>query len=139
MIEFFYETDFKLSNEPQYSDWIGRVVISEEASLGALNYIFCDDVYLLDINKKFLSHDTYTDIISFDYSENELIAGDVFISVQRVKANSIKFKTGFHQELLRVMSHGVLHFLGYNDKSEKECMAMREKENEKIKMFHVEH
>lgn len=139
MIEFFYETNFRLSSESRYSDWISRIIISESATVGALSYIFCDDDYLLGINQKFLSHDTYTDIISFDYTENNLLAGDVFISVERVKANSLKFGRSFHDELLRVMSHGALHFLGYNDKSKREIMTMRQKEDEKIKMFHVEH
>ncbi len=139
MIEFFYETDFELENETNYSDWISRIVVSENRRADGVSFIFCDDDYLLEINQKYLYHDTLTDIITFDYCDNALVNGDVFISVVRVRENAYKFKIGFEEELLRVMSHGVLHLLGYNDKTEEEIGLMRSKEEEKIKMFHVEH
>jgi rRNA maturation RNase YbeY len=104
-----------------------------------LDYIFCDDEYLLKINQDYLDHDTYTDIITFPYGDLNVIAGDIFISVERVKENAVNFRVDFELELKRVMAHGVLHLLGYGDKSEEEVLQMRLKEDEKIKLFHVEH
>ncbi len=138
MIDFHYETDFSISSETHYADWICRVVTSEDSNVGPLEYVFCDDDYLLKINQKYLNHDTYTDIISFDYSTAREVSGDIFISVNRLKDNARKYKTSFEKELRRVMVHGVLHFLGYNDKSDRERDIMRRKEEEKIRMFHVE-
>ncbi|MGB5369835.1 MAG: rRNA maturation RNase YbeY, partial [Flavobacteriaceae bacterium] len=93
----------------------------------------------LELNKKYLSHDTYTDIISFDYSEGRSIAGDIFVSVERVRENAKLFGTTFVEELRRVMAHGLLHLMGYKDKSKKDIEIMRRKEMEKMKLFHVEH
>ena len=138
MIEFHYETDFRISGEKYFADWISRVMKSEGSMAIQLDYIFCNDDFLLDINTKYLGHDTYTDIISFDYSEGKQLAGDIFISVDRVEDNAKRFATGFDQELLRVMAHGILHLMGYNDKTLEEVILMRSKEEEKIKMFHVE-
>ncbi len=138
MIDFHFETDFKIGSESVYSDWVTQVITSEGFILRQVDYIFCDDAYLLDINQKHLGHDTYTDIITFDYSEGKSIAGDVFISIERIEENAKKFKEEFLNELLRVMAHGVLHLMGYSDKSEKEIAVMRQKEEEKIKLFHVE-
>jgi rRNA maturation RNase YbeY len=139
MIEFHYETDFKLLQEVKLADWISRVIASENCMANQIDYIFCDDTYLLALNQKYLSHDTYTDIITFDYSEARQIRGDIFISVERIKENSENLNVCFEEELLRVMSHGVLHLLGYEDKVDKDKAQMRKKEDEKIKMFHVEH
>ena len=138
MINFHFETDFKIGSESVYSDWVTQVITSEGFIWEQVDYIFCDDAYLLDINQKHLGHDAYTDIITFDYSEGKSIAGDVFISIERVKENAKKFKQEFQNELLRVMAHGVLHLMGYSDKSEKEIAVMRQKEEEKINLFHVE-
>ena len=138
MIEFHYEYDFKLKNEKEYSDWLKRVISSEQKQLNGLNFIFCSDDYLLDINQKYLNHDTYTDIISFDYSEGNLLQGDIFISIDRIKENALKFKVSFEEELRRVMVHGILHYSGYNDKTSEEKELMRNKEDNKINMFHVE-
>ncbi len=138
MIEFFYEGDFKLSSLDDYSHWINRVILSEEALVGNLNYIFCDDKYLLKINQKHLNHNTFTDIITFDYSEGQVVSGDIFISTERVKDNAGIFSKTFQEELLRVMVHGILHLLGYNDKTKDEAIVMRNKEEEKVKLFHVE-
>jgi rRNA maturation RNase YbeY len=137
MITFNYENDFTLLQEQTYDEWIGAIIKSESKSLGEINYIFCDDDYLLDINIKHLNHDYYTDIITFNYCEGDLISGDLFISSDRVKDNAQTYQVSFEEELLRVMSHGVLHLIGYNDKSEAEELIMRKKEDEKIKMFHV--
>ncbi len=139
MIEFFYEGDFELNSSKSYSYWISRVIASEKGLLGNLNFIFCDDEYLLALNQKHLNHDTFTDILSFDYSEGQVLSGDIFISTQRVTENARVFNIKFQEELLRVMAHGVLHLLGFNDKTSGEVEVMRRKEEEKIKMFHVEH
>ena len=121
-----------------YKKWIERVISSEGKRLGEISYIFCDDDYLLDINQRFLSHDTYTDIISFDDSIGNLLNGDIYISTERVRENALEFNEDFETELKRVLVHGILHYCGYNDKSDEDAMLMREKESEKIKLFHVE-
>ncbi len=139
MILFHYETDFALEKESNYIDWIQKIITSEQKTVGELNYIFCDDEYLHNINVNYLNHNTLTDIISFDYTDGDTISGDIFISVQRVRENAADFDVDFHQELLRVMSHGVLHYCGFKDKSSDEAQLMRQKEDEKIAMFHVEH
>ncbi|WP_339710879.1 rRNA maturation RNase YbeY [uncultured Kriegella sp.] len=138
MIEYHYETEFKLESETNFSDWISRLLQSEQAILGHLNYIFCSDDYLLKINQQYLLHSDFTDIITFDYSEGKTISGDVFISVDRVRDNAGAFGVSFSDEILRVMAHGILHLLGFGDKSEEESRMMRLKEEEKMKLFHVE-
>jgi probable rRNA maturation factor len=139
MIEFNYETDFELKDEAAYADWLARVIESEDKTEGEINYIFCDDEYLLAKNIEFLNHDTLTDIISFDYTMGNLISGDIFISVERVKENAADFNVTFEEELKRVIVHGVLHYCGYKDKTPEDEQIMRAKEEEKIVMFHVEH
>ena len=139
MINFYYETDFELGNEEVFLNWISRVIISEKYFEGTINYIFCDDEYLHKINLEYLNHDDLTDIISFDYSEGKALNGDFFISVERVKDNAKDFKVAFDEELKRVLIHGVLHCCGYKDKTDSDILLMRQKEDEKIKMFHVEH
>ena len=139
MIEFHYEIDFTIDEEPEYRSWVLRICVSENLEAGDLSFIFCADDYLLELNKKYLSHDTYTDIISFDYSEGRSIAGDIFVSVERVRENAKLFGTTFVEELRRVMAHGLLHLMGYKDKSKKDIEIMRRKEMEKMKLFHVEH
>lgn len=139
MISFNYELEFQLENEEQYSSWISNVISSENKKEGDINYIFCDDEYILEINKQYLDHDYYTDIISFDYSVGNELHGDIFVSIERVRENAIEFDVTFDEELKRVLAHGVLHYCGYKDKTEEEELIMRFKEDEKIKMFHVEH
>ncbi|MBL7471476.1 rRNA maturation RNase YbeY [Robertkochia sediminum] len=139
MIDFHYETDFTLEQESIYREWIQKSVASEGLSCGAINYIFCDDAYLHRINIEYLDHDTLTDIISFDYTDGKTISGDIFISVERVSENADLFAVSFQEELKRVMIHGVLHYCGYKDKTEKESQQMRAKEEEKMALFHVEH
>lgn len=138
MISFNYETNFELTNEAQYEEWIADVIESEYKTEGEINYIFCDDAYLLEKNIEFLDHDTLTDIISFDYTMGNLISGDVFISIERVKENAVEYNVLFEEELRRVMAHGVLHYCGYKDKTEEDEQIMRVKEEEKMKLFHVE-
>ncbi|WP_228853110.1 rRNA maturation RNase YbeY [Aegicerativicinus sediminis] len=128
MISFNYQTDFELNNEKAYSKWISNVIQNENASEGDINYIFCTDDYLLKINQDYLQHDTYTDIISFDYSVGKELHGDIYISVDRVKENSLLYGESFHSELKRVMVHGVLHYCGYKDKSPEDVSLMRGKE-----------
>lgn len=138
MITFNYETDFELQNEADYEAWIETIIESEDFTEGEINFIFCDDSYLHKINVEYLDHDTFTDIISFDYTIGNLISGDIFISIERVKENAKEYEVSFDKELLRVMSHGILHYCGYKDKSEEDSNLMRQKENEKMEMFHVE-
>lgn len=138
MISFNYETSFKLTNEIQIATWISEVILSENKKEGEINYVFCDDNYLLNLNNQYLNHDTLTDIISFDYSVGNELHGDIFISVERVEENAVDFSVGFEEELKRVLVHGILHYCGYKDKTEEQEKEMRQKENEKIKMFHVE-
>src|SRR5690606_32545534 len=139
MINFNYESDFKLNEEKQFSDWLSQVIKSEKCTEGEINYIFCDDEYLHKMNVEFLDHDELTDIISFDYSEKKLLNGDVFISVDRVMDNAKSYDVPFEEELKRVAVHGILHYCGYKDKTTAEAALMRQKEEEKIKLFHVEH
>ena len=139
MISFNYENDFELTNESDFINWIEKVILSENKKLGEINYIFCDDDYLLEINKEHLNHDDLTDIISFDYSLGNELSGDIFISTERVLDNSKDFNVSFENELSRVIIHGVLHYCGYKDKTVDDEVIMRNKEEEKLKMFHVEH
>src|SRR5690606_7448512 len=139
MIEFHFKSEFLMNNKSDYSDWISRILESEGFSLGQLDYIFCTDQALLEINKEYLGHDTLTDIISFDYSTGKVLSGDIFISTERVAENAKTFAVSFDNELLRVMSHVLLHLMGYGDKAEDEVLEMRRKEEEKIQLFHVEH
>lgn len=132
MVLYNYETNFKLTNESILSDWILNIISSYNFSLGEINYIFCDDNYLLELNKKFLNHDTLTDIISFDDTIGNLVNGDIFISIERVKENANLFNVSFEEELHRVMIHGVLHYLGLKDKSNKEKELMRNAENKAL-------
>jgi len=139
MISFNYELDFKLEDEAIYSEWISKVIRSESKNEGDINYIFCDDSYLTELNQQYLDHDTLTDVISFDYSEGNELHGDIFISIERVRDNAADFKVSFEEELKRVLVHGVLHYCGYKDKSEVDEKLMRQKEEEKMKLFHVKH
>lgn len=130
MVRYFTEdTDFKFKGKLLNNKWYKFVAESEVRKLGDINVIFCSDNYLLDINIKYLHHDYFTDIITFDYSEGKTISGDLFISVDSVKENAVFYKTEFEDELNRVLVHGVLHLIGYDDHSEEEIATMRSKEN----------
>ena len=129
MITFNYETSFQLKNQNIIEHWVDTIVSDQEFSIGEINYIFCDDAYLHKLNVEFLQHDTLTDVISFDNTLGKLISGDIFISVERVEDNAKDFKVTFEDELHRVMIHGVLHYMGYKDKSEEDKIRMREVEN----------
>ena len=110
-------------------DQINRLVENEGKQLGELGIIFCSDQYLLEMNRKYLQHDYFTDIITFNYNENQVVKGDLFISSERVKDNAEKYAVNFRQELYRVIYHGLLHLTGYDDKTDEERLLMREKEN----------
>lgn len=138
MILFNYEIDFKLADEDKFKEWICTIIRSEKRVVGEVNYIFCDDDYLHAINMQYLNHDTLTDIISFDYTEGDVVSGDIFISIERVVENAKDFSVSFDEELKRVLAHGVLHYCGYKDKTKQDEVLMRQKEDEKILLFHVE-
>ena len=138
IINFYSENQFELQDKELYENWIKEVIASEGKKTGEISFIFCDDDYLLDINQKYLDHDTYTDIISFDNTLGRILQGDIYISTERVAENSETFEVNFEEELRRVMVHGILHFAEYPDKTEEEKRLMRQKEEEKMKMFHVE-
>ncbi len=129
MIAFHYETSFELTNENFLNDWINTIVLSHGYTIGEINYIFCDDTYLHKLNLDFLQHDTLTDIISFDSTLGKLIGGDIFISVERVVENAKDYKVSFTNELHRVMIHGVLHYMGFKDKSIVDKKRMRKEED----------
>jgi len=111
------------------SGWIKDVIVNEGKSLGDISFIFCSDNYLLEINRKYLEHDFFTDIITFDYVRESIISGDIFISVERVKENAVQFSKSFENELNRILVHGVLHLIGYKDKSKQEKDLMTQKED----------
>jgi probable rRNA maturation factor len=129
-INFFSEAiSFQLENTTKISEWIGKTISEESKTPGDINYIFCSDEYLHKMNVEHLSHDTYTDIITFNYCMADIINTDIFISIDRVKENAITYNTTFLTELHRVIIHGVLHLVGYDDKAEDDQVIMRAKED----------
>ncbi|XMD99296.1 MAG: rRNA maturation RNase YbeY [Candidatus Karelsulcia muelleri] len=128
MINFIYETKFNLYNEILFSKLLGFIFKKEKKKIKKINYIFCEDKFLIKINKKFLKKNSYTDVLTFKYSENNIISGEIFISINRIKFNSLKFKNSFYDELKRVIIHAGLHLIGYNDikKYEKNLMSKKE-------------
>ena len=138
MIEYAFQTDFQLTHPDVHSAWLKEVALSEGCEIDGLQYVFVSDDELYEMNVKYLNHNTLTDIITFDYSENRSLSGDLFISIDRVRDNAETFKASFDVELRRVMVHGLLHLAGYGDKSPEDEQLMRRKEDEKLKMFHVE-
>lgn len=138
MIEYAYEAGNELVDSKKYTKWLKKVVTEEGATVGAICYIFTSDEKVREINKEYLDHDYYTDIITFNYNSADTISGDIFISVERVADNAKHYMVTYEEELRRVMIHGVLHLLGYNDATEQEKATMRRLEEEKLQMFHVE-
>lgn len=136
-INFFSEeVPFSLKEKRKRKIWLKQIAETENHKISELNYVFCSDEYLLGINIEYLNHDTYTDIITFDNSEEEgIIEGDIFISIERVKENSVSLKVTEEKELSRVISHGLYHLLGYKDKSKSEASLMRSKEEFAINLF----
>jgi probable rRNA maturation factor len=137
MIVFFNEDiDFKFQGKNKFKSWLKKVADKEGFSINNLNYIFCSDEYLHKINLEYLDHDTYTDIITFDNSEEESsIEGDIFISIERVRENSQTLNTIFEDELKRVIVHGLLHLCGYDDHTPEDKAEMRRLESENISIF----
>ena len=130
MISYFFEdTDFIFKGKALNNKWLRIVAESEIRRLGQISIIFCSDNYILDINQRYLQHDYFTDIITFDYCEDDRLSGDLFISVDSVRENAIEYGTSFNDELNRVMVHGLLHLIGYDDHSEEDIKMMRYKEN----------
>lgn len=121
---------FSLTKRKIFKDWILETIKNENKNCGDINFIFCNDEFLLTINKEYLNHTTLTDIITFDYSEKtEILSGDIFISIERIIENAKEFKVAFETELSRVMIHGILHLLGYKDKSKSDKAEMTQKED----------
>lgn len=129
MITYYSETDFELDDEINAAKWLEFCIDQENKELGEVCYIFCNDTYLLEKNVKYLKHNTLTDIISFDYSMDNFISGDIFISIERVIENAKEFDITFKDELHRVMIHGILHYCGYKDKLPEDKSLMRTKED----------
>ena len=126
------DVDFVLKDADLMKKWISRIVTSYGKNSGRVNYLFCSDEYVYDANVRFLGHDTYTDIITFDYVEGNLISGDIIISVDRVVENARTMAIPFERELHRVIIHGVLHLLGFKDKTDADAAVMRQKEDESL-------
>lgn len=126
---YFQDTDFKFRDRRKTNEWLKLAAESEIRRIGNISIIFCSDNYVLDINQKYLQHDYFTDIITFDYCEGDRLSGDLFISVDSVRENSVAFGTEFKDELNRVIIHGLLHLVGYDDHTEKDIKLMRSKEN----------
>jgi probable rRNA maturation factor len=136
VIDFFnHDIDFPLIVPVQVEVWVARVIRKYGKKEGTINYIFCSDKYLLEINKEYLNHDYFTDIITFNYNERDIISGDIFISLDTVKANAEEYKVTYDNELLRVIIHGILHLVGFNDKTEDQKKEMRHKEDDALNIF----
>lgn len=129
MIRFHFTNNFTLKNKRKIKNWLNDTIVNEKKKIGDINYIFCSKEYLKKMNNDYLSKNYETDVICFDFSKDNKISGDVYISSETIKKNSIIFNVGFSNELKRVMVHGLLHLLNYNDKSKQELKIMREKEN----------
>ncbi len=129
-INFSFQTTFTLKNRMVLKQWIKNTIEANNKEMGDISYIFCSDDQLLDINKEFLNHDYYTDVITFDYSETENVSGDIFISIDRIRDNAKILELSYLDELHRVIIHGVLHLLGFKDKTKEESKNMRRLEDE---------
>lgn len=136
MIHFFNEgVSYTIKDKTKIKQWLHQAIEREGFISDNINIILCSDEYLLKMNQQYLNHDTFTDIITFDYSEKGKLSGDLFISIERVKENSTQFSGKVYNELLRVMVHGVLHLCGYKDKTPQDEKLMREKEDENLSIF----
>jgi probable rRNA maturation factor len=135
-VHFFSEDlDYTLKEKAKIRNWIKQTIVSEGRKLGELNFIFCSDSYLLQINQQYLNHDTFTDIVTFDNSDTPgVIYGDIFISLERIRENALKFKVGERDELHRIIIHGTLHLLGYTDKKKEDKALMTAKEDEYLSL-----
>ncbi len=129
MVNYFFENIDKKDISPNTSAWLENLIITENKKPGNINYIFCDDDYLLKVNQDYLNHDYYTDIITFDYVKGKTISGDIFVSLPRILDNASSLSQDSDQEFRRVLAHGILHLCGYKDKTEEEKSTMRQKED----------
>ncbi len=129
MIQFFFENTEKITIESTLAAWLEDIILTEGKKPGDINYIFCDDEYLLQVNKEYLHHDYYTDIITFDYVKGKTISGDIFVSLPRIFDNAETLSKDFDSEFFRVLAHGILHLCGYKDKTDEEISEMRNKED----------
>lgn len=129
------KTRFNLKEQERIASWVERVVLMYHKFPGDIQYIFCDDTFLAEMNQQYLQHDTLTDIITFNYNSGHYISGDIFISIDRIKENAATYKTTIEDELHRVMIHGILHLCGLNDKTAKDKKLMQEKENEALEIL----
>lgn len=135
MVQFFFENIEEITIPPLTKDWLHNLITTENKKLGEINYIFCDDEHLLQVNRDFLQHDYYTDVITFDYVKGKTISADIFVSLPRISDNAKSLSKDFNSELLRVLAHGILHLCGYKDKSEYEILEMRSKEDYYLSIF----
>lgn len=135
MINFFFENIDAIELSPDIKPWLETIVIAEGKKPGTLNYIFCDDEHLLSINRDFLDHDYFTDVITFDYVKGKIVSGDIFVSLPRISENALLLDNSFDTELLRVTAHGILHLCGYKDKHDEEILEMRNKEEFYLSKF----
>lgn len=134
---FFEETNFTLPDANKIKAWLKTIAMEENFKLDSINYIFCSDEYLLSLNLQYLNHDTYTDIITFDYSENEILEGDIYISVDRINENAQQLNVDFNEEIHRVIVHGLLHMMGFKDKSPIQKKQMRRKEDSCLSLLTI--
>lgn len=136
MIDFVSEdVDLPLFSNSKILEWINKIIKNNNCTAGDITYIFCSDNYLLEINRKYLNHDYYTDIITFNYNENKLISGDIFISVDTVFKNSKEYHTNFEMELFRVMIHGILHLIGFEDQTDEQQDEMTRQEDQALRLL----
>ena len=135
MIQFFFENIDEIPISTATISWLEDVIKTENKKLGEINYILCDDEYLLKVNQDFLDHDYYTDIITFDYVKGKTISGDIFVSLPRISDNAKTLVRDFNSEFHRVLAHGILHLMGYKDKTEEEIKVMRQNEDFYLNVF----
>lgn len=128
-------SDFKIAEKKKITEWILLVAYLENKPVYDINYVFSDDEFLLNLNKQFLHHNTYTDILTFDYSSEKGISAEIYISVDRIKENAMRFKAAFDEEFRRVVIHGILHCIGYRDKTIRDRFLMRKKEDKYLQLF----
>lgn len=139
MIVFFNEDiAFHLENSRKIKNWISTIIKKYNRKVGDINFIFCSDQYLLQINNKYLNHNYFTDIITFNYNDDSFISSDIYISIETVKLNATEYKVSFENELKRVMIHGILHLLEFDDKTEAQKIEIRQKEDDALNIFNPE-
>ena len=129
MIHFFFENIEEIPLTDRVKSWLEELILKEKHKVGTINYIFCDDEYLLKVNRDFLQHDYYTDVITFDYVKGNTVSADIFVSLPRIFDNAETLSKDFDSEFFRVLAHGILHLCGYKDKTDEEISEMRNKED----------